>query len=60
MILSITCKSCGAAITGDTDDELVENVQAHASNHGHSRPLTRNHVLHRLAHEKDQHPHAKE
>ena len=34
MSLTLTCKHCGAAVAGETEDELVERVQAHVRGHG--------------------------
>lgn len=40
----VVCPPCGTEITGQTDDELVRKVQAHAKkDHGHD--LTREHIL---------------
>lgn len=44
---TMTCKHCGEAITADTEDSLVEQVQAHAATHD-GKQLTREHILQRL------------
>jgi len=51
-MLTLTCRTCGTPITGDTLEELTANVQAHASQHGHSRPISPEHIRARL---KNQH-----
>ncbi len=48
MTLSLTCKSCGEVITAETEDEFIAKGKAHATKHGHTRPLTREHILARL------------
>jgi hemerythrin-like domain-containing protein len=38
MSLSLTCGPSGAVITGETEEELVSNVQAHARQHENTEP----------------------
>ena len=45
MTLTITCKHCGADVTAETEDELVEHVQAHVREHGATHALPREAVL---------------
>ncbi len=45
---SVTCRFCGVMIGADDEDELVALVQSHARDHGHTRDLTREHILARL------------
>jgi len=45
--LSMTCKHCDTEINADDEDELVERVQSHASNHD-GQMLSREHILHRF------------
>jgi len=45
MSLSMTCRHCGIEITVEDDDQLVDQVQAHAI--GHGKELSREHILHR-------------
>jgi hypothetical protein len=35
-------------LRAETEDELVELAQAHAQGHGHTRPIPREHVVHRV------------
>ena len=44
MSISLTCASSGAVITGETEDELVSNVQAHARAHDNTE-LSRQRIL---------------
>jgi hypothetical protein len=37
MSISLTCGPSGAVITGETEEELVSNVQAHARAHEDTR-----------------------
>lgn len=52
MTLSLTCKRCNEPITGEDEDELVANVQAHVRDHsrarGISHDVSRKQVLARL------------
>ena len=48
MTISLTCKHCGAEVAGDTEDQLVERVQAHVRGHGATHQLPREAIL-RLA-----------
>lgn len=52
MTLSLTCKRCNKAITGEDEEELVSRVQAHVSAHssvdGVSHNVSRKHILVRL------------
>jgi hypothetical protein len=48
MAFELICKQCAEVITGDSEDEFVENCQSHAAAHGHTHPLTRKHILWRL------------
>jgi hypothetical protein len=52
MALSLTCKRCNEPITGETEDELVTNVQnhvrGHSRMHGISHTVSRRQVLARL------------
>lgn len=62
MTIELHCKACGALLVGETEEELVANVQAHAQGHGHTKPLTAAHIRYRLEHEKqssqgDEHAH---
>jgi hemerythrin-like domain-containing protein len=38
MSISLTCGPSGTVITGETEEELVSNVQAHARAHEHTEP----------------------
>ncbi len=38
MTINVTCGSSGAVISGETEDELVRNVQAHARAHDNTEP----------------------
>ena len=51
-MLTLTCRSCGTPITGDTIDELTANVQTHVQRHGHSRPIRHEHIAARLKREQ--------
>jgi hemerythrin-like domain-containing protein len=44
MSISLTCGPSGAVITGETEEELVSNVQAHARAHENTE-LSREHIL---------------
>jgi hemerythrin-like domain-containing protein len=44
MSISLTCGPSGAVITGETEEELVSNVQAHARIHENTE-LSREHIL---------------
>ena len=44
MSINLTCGPSGAVITGETEEELVSNVQAHARAHENTE-LTREHIL---------------
>ncbi|MGA9492843.1 MAG: hemerythrin domain-containing protein [Mycobacterium sp.] len=44
MSISLTCGPSGAVITGETEEELVTNVQAHARAHENTE-LSREHIL---------------
>jgi hypothetical protein len=52
MTLSLTCKNCNEAITGEDEDEFVARVQAHVRGHGRthgfSHIVSRRQVLARL------------
>lgn len=48
MKLSLTCKSCGKVLAADDEEELAALGQAHALEHGHTRILSREHVLARI------------
>lgn len=48
MSVELTCRSCGAVLTAETEDELVELGQEHAREHGHTKPQDREHVLERI------------
>ncbi len=48
MTLSLTCRQCGTVLSADTEDELVALGQQRAERHGHTRPLSREHVLARI------------
>jgi len=52
MALSLTCKSCKMAVTGEDEDELVVNVQQHVRAHGRAHGVmhtpSREQVLRRL------------
>lgn len=48
MTLRLTCRRCGALLSADTEDELATLGQQHAQQHGHTRPLSRDHVLARI------------
>ncbi|XHC90801.1 hypothetical protein ACQ86L_0425 (plasmid) [Leifsonia sp. P73] len=51
MALSLTCKACGEVISGESEDDFVENAREHARGHGHVGPaLTREHILARFEH----------
>ncbi|HTZ15768.1 MAG TPA: hemerythrin domain-containing protein [Mycobacterium sp.] len=47
MIISLTCGASGAVIIGETDEELVRNVQAHAREHENTE-LSRERILAKL------------
>ena len=47
MNLTMNCRHCDEVITADSEDELVDRVQAHARSHGDKPPLTREHILNR-------------
>ena len=47
MTLNMNCKHCGAEISADDEDELVDRVQAHASTHD-GKVLSREHILQRF------------
>jgi hypothetical protein len=52
----MTCKHCGAEITADDEDTMVERVQEHYRSHGDKPPLTRDHILRRLRrHQPNEH-----
>ena len=55
-MLTLTCQSCGAPVTGETLDELTVNVQAHVREHGHIRPIRLEHVRARLRKESGGEP----
>ena len=44
MSISVTCGPSGAVITGETEEELVSNVQAHAREHENTE-LSRERIL---------------
>jgi hemerythrin-like domain-containing protein len=44
MSISLTCGLSGTVISGETEEELVTNVQAHAREHGNTE-LSRGHIL---------------
>lgn len=49
MTFSLTCTSCGEAISGDSEDDFVDKARAHAEKHGHAgSALSREHILARL------------
>lgn len=50
MALSLTChnKDCGAVMTAESVDDLVELGQRHAREHGHAHPPPREHLLPRI------------
>lgn len=48
MTLALTCKHCGAEITSDTKDELVDRVQAHVRGHGATHDIPREAILRTL------------
>ena len=43
MSISLTCGPSGTVITGETEEELVANVQAHARAHDEHRTVPRPH-----------------
>ena len=45
---TMTCKHCRTEINGADEDELVDNVQAHATTHPGGRLLSQEHILSRL------------
>jgi hypothetical protein len=46
MSLELTCHACGAVLTSETEDELVELGLEHAREHGHTQD--REHVRQRI------------
>ncbi len=48
MSVSLTCKSCGAELTADNEDELADLGQRHAQEHGHQGSPSRDHILARI------------
>ena len=48
--LKLKCMACRATLAGETEEELLSNVQEHVQGHGHSRPLTIEHIRSRLQH----------
>ncbi|HLG68307.1 MAG TPA: DUF1059 domain-containing protein [Acidimicrobiales bacterium] len=44
MAKEVTCPPCGQVIRGESDDDLVANVQRHAKEQ-HDRNLDREHIL---------------
>lgn len=51
LTLELRCRACDAVMSGETEDELAVNVQEHVARHGHTRPITAEHIRSRLAHE---------
>lgn len=46
MTISLPCTRCGVLITGDDEDELVAQVQTHATrDHDLGHPLSRERIL---------------
>jgi hypothetical protein len=39
MNLTLTCKHCGAEVATETEDQLVERVEAHIHDHGGQHAL---------------------
>lgn len=40
MTLSLTCRNCKLAISGEDEDELVAHVQEHVREHGRAQGVT--------------------
>ncbi|MBW4033576.1 MAG: DUF1059 domain-containing protein [Acidobacteria bacterium] len=47
-LLELQCMACEAKLSGATEEELLAAVQEHVQAHGHSRPLTIEHIRSRL------------
>ena len=56
MSLTLTCHSCQAVLSADTEDELVVLGQQHAVEHGHTPPPARDHVLARVRRQNQSRP----
>lgn len=60
MTLSLTCKHCDATLTGATEDELVDRVQAHVRghslDHGRDHTVSREQILARHARQQSKPP----
>ncbi len=56
MTLNLRCMACDATLTGEDEDELLGNVGEHVQGHGHSRPVTIDHIRSRLEHETKRAP----
>jgi hypothetical protein len=48
MTYRLTCKQCETDLVGASEDELVDVAQRHAQDHGHTKPLPREHLLTRI------------
>lgn len=48
MALTLTCHSCKAVLSAETEDERVTLGQDHAVGHGHNPPPSRDHVIARI------------
>ena len=51
--LKLRCMACDAWLTGETEEELLDVVQAHVRTHGHAQALTVEHIRSRLARTND-------
>ena len=61
MTLELHCNACGALLIGEPEEELAANVREHAEGHGHSRPISIEHIRSRLNRETSQeHKHERE
>ena len=45
---TLSCRICGATIEADNEDELVDRMQAHASDEHAKHHLSRQHILRHL------------
>ncbi len=52
MTLSLTCRRCGTVLSAESEEELAALGQEHARQHGHTRPMSHEHVLARIRNPK--------
>ncbi len=45
---SLTCRNCGKVLSADTEAELACLGQEHAREHGHTKPMSSEHIRARI------------